>query len=360
MKIFYIMLCALTFTVSASAQFNDLDYDMRSEEVLKTFDVEPEFLNNTYFIDVKNKFFSDAHQNYLLAKFKDGQEFIPTLKEMFLKEGIPQEFLYLAMIESGFSLTAKSNKRAIGMWQFIPKTAQSLGLAINAQIDERKDPIKSTQAAITYLKYLKASFGKWYLAAIAYNCGDGRLRKAIEKAGSDSLSVLLDPDEKYIPLESRMYIRKILSVSLLFHNIDTLKANNYDYFLNRGANSLLATIEVAPGTPLSQIAAKAKISLSELKRYNPQFKRAITPTFARTYSVHIPYQFLAYYKESTQNQETIKAKPYLVHRVGKGDTMYSIAKRYGVSSKKIAQYNGILNSNTLSINQEIVIPLNKG
>ena len=359
MKIFYLLLCLLTFITSAFAQFNDLDYDMRNEEVLKTFDVEPEFLNNAYFLDVRNTFFGDTHQNYLLAKFKDGQEFIPTLKEMFLKEGIPQEFLYLAMIESGFSLTAKSNKRAIGMWQFMPKTAQSLGLTINSQIDERKDPIKSTQAAITYLKYLKASFGKWYLAAIAYNCGDGRLRKAIQEAKSDSLNVLLDPDAKYIPLESRMYIRKILSVSLLFHNIDTLKTNDYDYFLNRGANSLLATIEVAPATPLSKIAAKAGIPLSELKRYNPQFKRAITPTFSRTYSVHIPYQFLAHYKENTQNQD-IKIRPYLVHRVGKGETMYSIAKRYGIPSKQIAQYNGISNSNTLSINQEIVIPLNRG
>ena len=357
MKIFYSLLFLLTFSY---AQFDDLVYDMRSEEVLKIFDVEPEFLNNTYFIDVKNTILADRHQNYLLSKFKDGQEFIPTLKEMFLKEGIPQEFLYLAMIESGFSLTARSNKRATGMWQFMPKTAKSLGLLINAQIDERKDPIKSTQAAIAYLKYLKASFGKWYLAAIAYNCGDGRLKRAIQEAGSDSLSVLLDPDAKFIPLESRMYIRKILSVSLLFHNVDTLKTNDYDYFLNRGANTLLATIEVAPATPLSQIASKVGISLDTLKSYNPQFKRAMTPTFAQTYSVHIPYQFLARYKENTQHQEAIKVKPYLVHKVGKGDTIYSIAKLYGVPSKQIAQHNGIKNVNALSINQEIVIPLNKG
>ena len=348
MKIFPILICLITFSY---AQFNSLSYDMRSEEVLKTFDVEPEFLNNTYFIAMKSNFLADAHQNYLLTKFKNGQEFIPTLREMFLKEGIPQEFLYLAMIESGFSPTAISSKRATGMWQFLPKTAQSLGLSINAQIDERKDPIKSTQAAIAYLKYLKIVFGKWYLAAIAYNCGEGRLRRAIQKAESDSLSVLLDPNAKYIPLESRMYIRKILSLSLLFHNIDTLKTNDYDYFLNRGANSLLVTIEVAPATPLNQIASKAGISLNVLKRYNPQFKRTITPTFARTYSVHLPYQFLAQYKENPQLQEA--NLKYLVHRVRKGDTISSIARYYGVSSKQIAQYNGIKNINALSINKRL-------
>lgn len=278
---------------------------------------------------------------------------------MFLKEGIPQEFLYLAMIESGFSLTAKSSKHAIGMWQFMPKTAKSLGLEINMQIDERKDPIKSTKAAITYLKTLKESFGKWYLAAIAYNCGDGRLRRAIEQAGSDSLSVLLDPEVKYIPLESRMYIRKILSVSLMFANVDTLKTNNYDYFLNRGASSLLVSIEVPSATSLHRIATQAGMSLKELKYYNPQFKRNLTPTHAKTYPVYVPYQFLARYKEKIQSQEKFQLKSYLVHRVGKGETIYSIAKRYGVSSKQIAQYNAIKNINSLSINQEIIIPLKK-
>ena len=264
------------------------------------------------------------------------------------------------MIESGFSLSAKSSKRAVGMWQFMPKTAQALGLEINAQIDERKDPIKSTKAAIAYLKVLKEQFGKWYLAAIAYNCGEGRLKKAIKEANSDSLSILLDVDKKYIPLESRMYIRKILSLSLLFRNIDMLKTNDYDYFLNRGANSLLATIEVAPATPLAKIAKEAHLSLDKLKAYNPQFKGNITPTFAKIYSVYLPYQFLATYKASNADKATLQSKPYLLHRVNKGDTIYSISKYYGVSSKTITQYNAIKNVNSLSINQEIVIPLDQG
>lgn len=355
MKILYFLFLIATL---GFAQFDIMGYDTRSEEVLKTFDVEPEFLNNEYFIDVKNSFLNDERQDYLLAKFQKGYEFIPTLKEMFLKEGIPQEFLYLAMIESGFSLTAKSRKQATGMWQFMPKTAKSLGLEINAQIDERKDPIKSTKAAITYLKSLKESFGKWYLAAIAYNCGDGRLRRAISEAGSDSLSVLLDPEIKYIPLESRMYIRKILSVSLMFRNVDTLKTSNYDYFLNRGANSLLASIDVPSATPLSKIAAQTGLNLTDLKSYNPQFKRNTTPTTKKTYSVYLPYQFLARYKANMQNQEKVQVK-HLVHRVGKGETIQSIAKRYGVPSKRITQYNAIKNANSLSINQEIMIPLEK-
>ncbi|CAM2852606.1 lytic transglycosylase domain-containing protein [Helicobacter burdigaliensis] len=356
MKIFLALFLSFTFCF---AEFGQIAYDNRSEEVLNTFDIEPNFLNNPYFIDVKNSFFKEGKKDYILNKFEKGYEFIPTLKEMFLKEGIPQEFLYLAMVESEFSLLAKSNKKAVGMWQFMPKTAQSMGLEINSQIDERRDPIKSTQAAIAYLKYLKNTFGKWYLAAIAYNCGDGRLKRAIKEAGSDSLAVLLDPEAKYIPLESRMYIRKILSVSLLFHNIDLLKSSDYDYFLNRGANSLLATIEAHPSTPLSLIASQANLSLKELKRYNPHFKQNFTPKKAKIYNVYLPYHLLASYKEANIKRGN-KITNYLVHKVNKGDTIYSIAKRYGISSKKLTNFNAIKNSNSLSINQEIIIPLDGG
>ncbi|PZT48932.1 lytic transglycosylase [Helicobacter valdiviensis] len=356
MKILLTLLLSFTFCF---AEFGQIAYDNRSEEVLSTFDIEPNFLNNPYFMDVKNSFFKEDKKNYILNKFEKGYEFIPTLKEMFLKEGIPQEFLYLAMIESEFSPLAKSSKKAVGIWQFIPQTAKSMGLEINSQIDERRDPIKSTQAAIAYLKYLKNTFGKWYLAAIAYNCGDGRLRRAIKEAGSDSLAVLLDPDAKYIPLESRMYIRKILSVSLLFHNIDLLKSSDYDYFLNRGANSLLATIEVRPSTPLSLIASQANLSLKELKHYNPHFKQNSTPQKARIYNVYLPYHLLANYKEENIKRGN-KVQNFLVHKVNKGDTIYSIAKRYGISSKKLANFNAIKNSNSLSINQEIIIPLDGG
>ena len=343
---------------SAFAQFDAMMYSQKNEEILKTFDIEPNFLNNAHFLDVKNSFFNGQKKTYTLKQFEEGYEFIPTLKEMLLKEGVPQEFLYLAMVESEFSLSAKSRKKAVGLWQFMPRTAKYMGLAINSQIDERKDPIRSTQAAIAYLKSLKQSFGKWYLAAIAYNCGETRLRRAINDANSDALSVLLDPEAKYIPLESRMYIRKILSISLLLHNVNTLESKNYDYFLNRGANSLLASIQASPGTPLVSIAQEAGLSLKELKKYNPHFKRNITPTYAKVANIYLPYQFLSNYKEKNEGKEiSLKAKSYLVHRVNKGDTISSISKRYGISAAKIKNYNAIKNAHLLSINQEILIPL---
>ena len=338
--------------------FDSMIHSQRGEEVLEIFDIEPSFLNNEHFLDVKNSFFSGKKKIYTLKRFEEGYEFIPTLKEMLLKEGIPQEFLYLAMVESEFSLQAKSRKKAVGLWQFMPRTAKHMGLDINSQIDERKDPIRSTQAAIAYLKSLKQTFGKWYLAAIAYNCGETRLKKAITLANSDSLSVLLDPEAKYIPLESRVYIRKILSVSLLMHNVNTLEAKDYDYFLNRGASSLVAKVNTAPGTPLANIAKEAGLSLKELKKYNPHFKRNITPTYAKVANIYMPYQFLAKYQEKNEGKKiNLTAKPYLVHRVNKGETISSISKRYGISIAKIKNYNALKNAHLLSINQEILIPL---
>ena len=106
---------------------------------------------------------------YLTRQFDNGYEFIPILRKMLADADVPQEFLFLAMAESEFKSQALSSKKAAGIWQLMPATAKELGLIIDEYIDERQDPIKSTQAAIKYLQYLHKATGKWYLAAMAYN-----------------------------------------------------------------------------------------------------------------------------------------------------------------------------------------------
>ena len=185
---------------------------------------------------------------------------------MIVQAGIPQEFLFLAMAESGFSSRAYSKKRAVGIWQFMPYTAKDLGLVINDYVDERRDPIKSTQAAIKYLQFLYNATGQWYLAAMAYNCGLGRLKKAIERAGSSELEVLLDEREKYLPGETRQYIRTILSMSLAFSNTQKMQAVDREYLLNRRAFDTLAQVQIKGGTLLASIAAGAGMSLADIKK----------------------------------------------------------------------------------------------
>lgn len=277
----------------------------KNEEILRTFDIPSEFLNSPLFFEAREEYMTERRQKYLISRFEGANEFIPTLREMFLKEGVPQEILFLAMTESEFSLTARSNKKAVGIWQFMPKTAEIMGLKINKEIDERRDPIKSTAAAIAYLKELKADFGKWYLAAIAYNCGKGRLSRAIISAKSDDINILLDPKKGYIPKESRQYIKKILSVSMFFR--DSGAMGDYEHFLNRGANSSLASIVVPNKTSIERIARKMGKSPKELMRYNSQYKGGKTPSARGDYSIYMPYEWLANYLQRNHKIAQIRS-----------------------------------------------------
>ena len=259
------LIFCLIFNSMLFASFNNSTYNNRDELILETFNVEPSFLYDENFLSMKNTFLNEMRRERLLKRYGEAYEFVPLLKEMILKAEIPQEFLYLAMAESEFSLRAYSRKKAAGLWQFMPQTAKIFGLKIDEYVDERRDPVRSTEVAITYLKHLQGIFGKWYLAAIAYNCGEGRLKRAIAQAGSDELAILLDSKKRYLPRESRLYIRKILSFAMMFRNIDALKSSDYEYFLNRGALTTIAAVKVKGGTHLYRVAQGAGISLEELK-----------------------------------------------------------------------------------------------
>ncbi|OBV28693.1 lytic transglycosylase [Helicobacter sp. CLO-3] len=296
---------------------------------------------------------SDKRFERFVKQFDSSYEFIPIIRSMIVQAGIPQEFLFLAMAESGFSSRAYSKKKAVGIWQFMPYTAKDLGLRIDDYVDERRDPIKSTQAAIKYLKYLHSATGEWYLAAMAYNCGLGRLQKAIARAGSSELEVLLDEEEKYLPAETRQYIKTILSMSLAFNNAQ--KMRDYEYLLNRGAMDTLAEVQVSGGTMLASIAVGAGMSLEEIKKYNHHLTYNFLPTNAKSYSIYIPYDRLAHFKQHFDPDKIPKSR-FILHRVKKGESLASIAKRYNISVAEIKLTNNLAKP-AIHANQKLIIPL---
>ncbi|RAX58870.1 hypothetical protein CCZ01_01350 [Helicobacter monodelphidis] len=295
MKIFYSLI--LLFLISPLSAAFDTAYRGNVGVVFEKFDVNPSFVNSEDFITFQTNMDEKLRARNFLKGFEGGERFIPLLKQKIKEAGIPQEFLYLALVESNFSPKSKSPKKATGIWQFMPKTAKMVGLRVDSQIDERLDPVRSTEGAIAYLKYLHDTFGKWYLAAIAYNCGDGRLMRAIEQAGTDELEVLLDSEEAYIPQESRNYIRKILYVSLLLSDVDALKEQGYEYLLNRGIGGpSISSIRVS-ASPLVDIAKQAGMSVSELKKYNHHIKKGRLPK-GGVYNLYIPYESLSTYRSN--------------------------------------------------------------
>lgn len=342
----------MLFLTKINANFYDNATTINTQSILSAFDIDTSYQIDTAFFRQYYEQTLGHNWENVIEIYDNGYDYIPILRQMLIDAEIPQEFLYLAMVESSFSTRAHSKKKAVGIWQIIPKTAKSLNLRIDDFIDERRDPIKSTQAAINYLKQLKNSTGKWYLAAMAYNCGIGRLKKAIKEAGSDDINILMD----YIPAETQRYIRSILSINMAFSDIKQLKSQDKEHFLNRGSTVTLAPIKVPAGTDFTSISKGARIDIDELKKYNRHFKYNFLPPSGSEYDVYLPYEKLLSFKQNFKPQKADLSKFYIVYKVQKGDSLYSISKRYSVSIDTIRNTNNIKKS-FIAINQKLMIPL---
>ncbi|WP_121022434.1 lytic transglycosylase domain-containing protein [Helicobacter vulpis] len=318
---------------------------------LNSFGVNAEFLasvdNSQTLQNVQ-----DAWDHFVQRYDRSGI-FIPTIKSMLAQADIPVEFLFLAMAESNFSTSAYSVKKAVGIWQLMPDTARMLGLQVDRYVDERRDPIKSTQAAITYLHMLYKQTKQWYLVAMAYNYGPRRVLEAIQEAGSDDINVLLDDTKRFLPKETRGYIRSILSLAIAFNNLDALQ--HKEYLLNRGARTSLASLKIQGGTLLSSIAKGARLSLSELKSYNHQFHYNFLPP-DKAYTVYIPYENLAHFKQHYKPGNPLHA--FVTHKVKPRETLYSIARKFHTSVAMLKAMNN-LKSSFLSTRQTLLIPILK-
>jgi membrane-bound lytic murein transglycosylase D len=322
--------------------------------LLKSFDIEPSFLYDPIMNNMRNKNNSVYKNNHFFKAMEEAYLFIPSIKQILVDNGIPLEFLYLVMAESNFSNKAYSKKRASGLWQFMPATGELYGLKIDEYVDERRDPIKSTEAAAKFLTDLHKRFGKWYLAAIAYNCGGGRLNSAIKQAGTDDLAVLLDEKKKYLPKESRYYIRKIVALALVGYDEEYMLESEYEYLLNRASAYSISKVSLAPGESLRRVSKLAGIPLSELQKLNRHLKYDFVPPYKGGYDIYIPYIKLADFKQKYAPDSVQNI--YKIHVVTNGDNLYNIGRKYNVSYKVIMDFNR-MKSSKLSLKQRLVIPI---
>ncbi len=350
-----IVLLTAIFFVNLFASLDIGGYYNKEIEILRSLEIDPSFVTNPDYAKIKNEFKRYQNSSFFDTK-SDSFIYIPTIKRLMSEARVPQVFLFMAMAESNFSLHARSHKKAVGLWQFIPQTARKFGLRIDEYVDERKDPVKSTKAAIRYLKYLHAKFGRWYLAALAYNSGEGRVARAIKRAGSDRLDVLLNPRKKYLPKESRRYIKKIITLALIAGDERYRLKKDFDYILNRGSAYSLAVVKAAAGDTLYDIAEAIKMDKKILSELNPHLKYGFVPPYAKRYDIYIPYLKLADYKSNYK--PTDKKRAFIVYKVKKGDSLAKIAKKYEISYKIIKDFNN-KRSNRLKIGETLIIPIPK-
>lgn len=331
--------------------------DVKKRDVLRHFDIPISFLNDLYLQDMISEKKRETDLNGISASFENASIFIPTLSSLIAQSDLPNEFLFVVLVESKFDPLSTSSRGASGLWQFMEGTGKLQGLAINRYVDERRDYIKSTRAAITYLSQLHKQFGKWYLALIAYNCGDGRLSRAIQKAGTTDLDVLADPTKGYIPPESRRYIRKVLAISLLATDDTFLSAIQYDKWATTSPDKQIATVYLPEGEDIDRIAAVLEMPKNNLKRLNTHLKKGVTPPSASAYPVYIPQDKLEAFQQKYRPRG-LKGY-FLMHKMASGETLNNLSKRYNVSKGSIMDENMMVDENDLSPNRNIKIPVRK-
>ncbi len=350
----------LIFFIFSSSVFATLNFESNHAKelrLLRSFDIPASFLNDPELNMIKEQKRARYKNKYFFKTMNDAYIFIPMVKKIIADSEVPSEILYLAMAESNFSTRAYSKKKASGMWQFMPYTGRIYGLKVDDYVDERRDLVKSTKAAVRFLEALHTKFGKWYLAAIAYNCGEGRLSRAIKKAGTDDLNVLLDPKRKYIPAESRRYIRKIIALALIGYDETYMIDNECDYLLNRGNAYSLATVDVPAGESIDRVAKLISMPSQELKKLNRHLKYDFVPPYGKSYPIYIPYIKLSEFKTKYKPAELQTV--YLVHTVSSGDNLSYLGKKYGIPYRRISDFNK-LKSDRLSLKQRLIIPVSKG
>ncbi|RUM76816.1 MAG: lytic transglycosylase [Sulfurovum sp.] len=244
--------------------------------VLNEFDLDSSFIHNRDFeaFVYRNK---NTYQKRFRTAVGRGSLIVPTMKEMMYRSGITPLFLYLSMTESAFKTEAKSTSKAGGLWQFMPPTGREQKLTINSDIDERYDPVKSTHAAVDYLYKIRGGLDKWYLAAMSYNCGQGCVKRAVEKAGTKDLATLINPEANYLPAETRKYIKKILLFAMIGENYLFKRDNNLGEAIYRMNKESLTPVRVRDGERLETIASMLKIDYRTLKRINMHLKRGFVP-----------------------------------------------------------------------------------
>jgi len=260
--------------------------------VLTNFNVDQNYIHNAEFKRFVQKY-EHRYRKYFSLAMKNGRYIIPTIKHQLIERGLSPMFLYLSLAESSFKPWAVSSSKAIGLWQFKRGAGMDQKLTMNHVVDERYDPIRSTEAAMGYLSVQNEGFDRWYLAAMSYNWGKGNVKKAIARAGTKDLSVLMDPRRGLVRKETRDYIHKILLFAMIGENYLFNSRDSFGKMVPTSEHEKLVPVKVRNNERLERVARVLNINLNVLKSNNLHLRKGYVPN--QKFSVNIPESKLQTY-----------------------------------------------------------------
>ncbi len=280
--------------------------------------------------------------------------FFPLFRRVAQQENVPEELSYLAIIESGLDPNAVSPAKAVGLWQFIQSTGQLYQLRVTQWFDERRDPEKSTRAAMRHLRDLYQELGDWHLALAAYNCGINCVRRAIKQAGIENPNYWQIRD--YLPRETRNYVPMYIATTLVGMQAEAYGFRKQDIVPE--PEWLYDTVTVTEPISLHAAAACANTTLDTIKALNPELLKNTTPP-NQDYTLRIPLGRAAEFSVRLAMLTPEEKQPWVNHSVGRGETLAQIANHYDISIAELAEINGISQHTRLRRGQVIRIPLNR-
>jgi membrane-bound lytic murein transglycosylase D len=287
-------------------------------------------------------------------------KYIDGMKEIFRKNELPEDLVFLALVESGFNPYAYSRSRAVGPWQFMKGTARKYGLKVNSWVDERRDPVKSTEAAARYLKDLFEMFNSWPLSLASYNAGEGRVMRALNKSKVKVESFWDLRNSRYLRRETKHYVPKFMAATIIAKN-----PTKYGFELEYKDPLEYEEVEVHRQLSLKTAARAARSTYEEMKELNPELRRGVTPPHSSAYVLKVPSGTKETFQKNLGEMSPKQIKRELRvlsevtvkrHRVRRGENLSRMARRYRTSVSKILKLNHLSNPNHIAAGQILLIP----
>ncbi len=345
---------ALVFFLTSLLSFTSPDFEIKDDVDLNSFLIGTLLGNDIVFYEqpliekFRKSFLKKSNLEYLERVMKRSAPYRDYIIKKLVENDMPLELLFLPVIESGFKETAVSKSGAVGIWQFMLNSVGGYNINISEWVDERRDPWKSTDAAIKKLKYNYAVLQDWPLALAAYNCGLGAVKRAIRKSGRADYWYLCE--RGFFKKETVYYVPKFLAVCEIL-------MRSHEYGISWGDKTDYCeteTVKLKRAVDIVMVAEELNIDISLMKSLNPSLKYNITPPDFE-YLLRIPSdskeQVVALLSE--KNKVLVR---YYIYSIKSGDTLYALSRHYGVSVKTILNYNRSVNPNALQLGQKLIIP----
>jgi membrane-bound lytic murein transglycosylase D len=282
-----------------------------------------------------------------------GGYYAPMIRQIFTEEGIPQDLIYLAMVESAYKSRAVSKAGARGIWQFIQGTGRAYGLRQDFWVDDRFNPEKATRAAARHLKDLYEDLGDWYLVMAAYNSGQRRVERAIRRTGSRDFWV--HAQKRVLPRETRSYVPLIIAATVIGKNPEA-----YGFVASTNEPIDYDVVRLEFPVDLSTASKSAGVSLDDMKFLNPELRRWVTPLDNDSYPLRIPKGNAETFKLALAEIPEDERVRFGTHVVRRGDTLSRIASRYGTTIDALTSANNITRRSLIHPGQVLTVPVPPG